>query len=133
MNTTAPTPFPTGPGRRRRRHSPEFKAEVIGACRQPGVSIAGVALANGLNANLLRRWVSEVEQRRIDSVEIESSSSLPAGKTGALASFVPVKLQPDPAPAEIRIELERNGTVVKVTWPASAACDCGVWLREVLR
>ena len=35
--------------RRRRRHSPEFRAAVIEACRQPGVSVAGVALANGLN------------------------------------------------------------------------------------
>ncbi|WP_114968091.1 transposase [Rhodoferax ferrireducens] len=50
---------PALPGRRLRRHSEQFKSEVIGACRQPGVSIAGVALANGLNANLLRRWVVE--------------------------------------------------------------------------
>ena len=30
---------------------------MVAACRQPGVSIAGVALAHQLNANLLRRWV----------------------------------------------------------------------------
>jgi len=40
--------------RRNRRHSPEFKARVIAACLQPGVSIAAVALVNGLNANYLR-------------------------------------------------------------------------------
>ena len=43
--------------RRRRRHSAEFKAEAIAACLQPGISIAAVALARGLNANLLRRWI----------------------------------------------------------------------------
>ena len=48
--------------RRRRTHSAEFKAKVVAACRQPGVSIAAVALANGLNANLLRRWVVTEEQ-----------------------------------------------------------------------
>ena len=38
------------PGKRiRRRHSPEFKAQMIAACQQPGVSIAAVAQANGLN------------------------------------------------------------------------------------
>ena len=45
--------------RTRRRHDPKFKAQVTGACLQPGVSVAGVALANGLNANYLRRRVKE--------------------------------------------------------------------------
>jgi transposase len=29
---------------RRRRHSQAFKAEAVAACRQPGVSIAAVAM-----------------------------------------------------------------------------------------
>lgn len=37
--------------RRRRRHSAEFKAQVIQACKQPGVSIAATALRYQLNAN----------------------------------------------------------------------------------
>ena len=40
--------------RRRRRHSTEFKATVIRECLRPGVSIAAVALAHPLNANMLR-------------------------------------------------------------------------------
>ena len=43
------------PGRTRRRHDAEFKAQVIAACLQPGVSLAAIALANGLNANMLRK------------------------------------------------------------------------------
>lgn len=50
---------PALPGCRRRRHSDAFKSEVVDACRRPGVSIAAVALANGLNANLVRRWMVE--------------------------------------------------------------------------
>ena len=46
-----------GDRRRRRRHSAEFKARVVAACRKSGVSIAAVALDHRLNANLLRRWV----------------------------------------------------------------------------
>jgi transposase-like protein len=45
--------------RRRRRHSAEFKAAVIQECMRPGVSIAAVALAHSLNANMLRKWVIE--------------------------------------------------------------------------
>lgn len=32
-------------GKSRRRHSPEFKRQVIAACAQPGASVAGVALS----------------------------------------------------------------------------------------
>jgi len=45
--------------RGRRRYTEEFKKQAIEACTRPGVSMASVALANGLNANLLRRWVIE--------------------------------------------------------------------------
>jgi transposase-like protein len=40
---------------RRRRHTDEFKSSVVAQCSVPGVSIAAVALQNGLKANLLRR------------------------------------------------------------------------------
>lgn len=52
-----------GDRRRRRRHTVEFKANLIAACSRPGVSIASVALANGINANLLRRWIEQGGQR----------------------------------------------------------------------
>ena len=51
--------------RRRRRHSAEFKASVIEECLRPGVSIAAVALAHGLNANMLRKWVIDGEHRLV--------------------------------------------------------------------
>ena len=49
-------------GRRRRRiHSDAFKANAVALCMQPGMSMAAVAMANGINANLLRRWVRIAE------------------------------------------------------------------------
>ncbi len=49
------------PARRRRgRYSDAFKREIVKACQAPGVSTASVALANGINANLLHRWVLEL-------------------------------------------------------------------------
>ncbi|MBK8318304.1 MAG: transposase [Betaproteobacteria bacterium] len=47
------------PGRRRRHHSEEFKQAVIEACCEPGASVAGIAMANGRNANQVRRWMRE--------------------------------------------------------------------------
>ena len=47
--------------RRRRRHSAQFKEAVIQECMRPGVSMAAVALAHSLNANMLRKWVIDAE------------------------------------------------------------------------
>ena len=38
----------------RRKHSAELKARVLSECREPRASIAAVALAHGLNANLVQ-------------------------------------------------------------------------------
>lgn len=122
-------------GRRRRRtHSPAFKAQVLHACGQPGVSIAAVALSNGLNANLVRRWLNE----RADSgaavvatqeTQLRTSSSPTGGDR-----FVPVQLADRPTEAAaIRLELRRGSVAMSVIWPAREAAACGAWLREWLR
>lgn len=117
-------------GRRRRRHSEEFKAQVVMASRQPGVSMAAVAMAHGINANLLRRWVC---QRAALPQEVVTAN---APTDTSRNAFIPLTL---PAPAtdvhspEIRIELQRGATTVKVSWPAGVAGECALWLRELLR
>jgi hypothetical protein len=41
---------------------------------------------------------------------------------------------PAPQPqTDIRIELQRGGVSVSVSWPVSAAADCATWMRAVLR
>ena len=120
--------------RRRRRHSAEFKARVVAACRKRGVSIAAVALDHGLNANLLRRWVVAAE-RAEPADAIAAKSLMPAGGLLATAAFVPVEVQRAPVvtPQDIVIELRRGPTVVKVSWPLAAAAGCAAWLGELLR
>jgi transposase len=49
-------------GGRRRRFDPQAKRELVQACLQPGVSVARMALDHGLNANLLRKWISDYER-----------------------------------------------------------------------
>ena len=45
--------------RRKRTHSPEFKADLVRQCQQPGISISAISLANQINANLLRKWINK--------------------------------------------------------------------------
>ena len=127
MNTNIAQP---PAGRQRRRHSPEFRASVIQACLQPGVSIAAVALANGLNANLVRKWVIEAHPRGLPASRSASTpEGLPPGPT-----FVPLALPTSSAASgAIQIELRRGETTVSVSWPVSAAGECAAWLKEWLR
>lgn len=117
--------------RRRRRHSAEFKALVIEECLRPGVSIAAVALAHGLNANMLRKWVIDGEHRL--SAPAPAAPAEPEVAAKPLPTFVPLALPAPVIEGEIRVELQRSGTTVKIVWPASAARDCAAWLRDWLR
>jgi len=122
--------------RRRRKHSPEFKAQVIAAWLKPGVSIAAVALANQLNANFLRTWVKA--HRDSQQAGTEVSLGIEHGREsirGPATTLVPITLQTVYAQlsGDIQIEIRRQPTVVKVTWPTSEATACAQWLREVLR
>lgn len=118
----APTP-------KRRLYSPELKSQVVAQTQVPGASVAGVALAHGINANIVHRWLRE---RAGQSPVVPSgfvALSLPSGKG------VPAQLDDDPAKPEqdIRIELKRGATVVNVAWPVAQASECAAWMRELLR
>lgn len=115
--------------RRRRRHSAEFKAAVIQECMRPGVSMAAVALAHSLNANMLRKWVIDAESALPPKPKAAPAQEVPMpGPT-----FVPLALPAATIEGDIRIELQRAGTTVTLVWPASAARDCAAWLRDWLR
>jgi transposase len=113
----------TKPYQPRRRHAPEFKARLVAECQKPGASVSRIALDNGLNANMLRRWINEA--RRAGN----EPSTAPA--------FVPVKLPAGATPVvkkhrAIRIEIPRASGPVVVEWPAEQAHQCAVFLRELL-
>jgi transposase-like protein len=116
--------------RRRRRHSAGFKAEAVGACQQSGVSIAAVALARGLNANLLRRWVVQAERGK-EPIAIQPT--MPSEAIANPESFLPIALPASPTMSAIRIKIRRRGRIVSIEWPATAARECAVLLRELMR
>ncbi|MDP4302923.1 transposase [Leptothrix discophora] len=126
---------PSRPRRRRRLHSDEFKARAVASCMQPGMSMAAVAMAHGVNANLLRRWVREAEMKPLAGA-ISKTTGEPVHAPPRDALFLPVGLPaptPQPQLADNRIELQRGATAITLTWPVSAAGDCAAWLHELLR
>lgn len=119
------------PSQRRRYHSEEFKLAVIEACSDPGTSVAGIAMANSVNANQVRRWMRErgIEPptRRMPKPLIETVPAM-------APEFVQLPLAPAaPILGDIRIEIRRGNTAIKVDWPVQASGDCAAWLRDWLR
>ena len=100
------------PGRTRstrRTHSREFKQSVVEASRQPGASIAGVAMAHGINANQLHTW------RRQSSAVHGAVAVVPP-------SLLPVAVVPDTSASTQaddtvpgRIDIELSGTRISLT------------------
>ena len=108
---------------KRRRYSADAKARVLVECAVAGASVAKVAMAHGINANVVHRWR-----------QLARESEVPAKAVNT--EFVPVALpaQPDSTPVgEIRIELRRGAVAMTVVWPVSAATEFAVWIRELLR
>ena len=134
----------------RRVHTAQFKADVLEQCRKPGVSVAAVALANGLNANLVRKWLVGRGLKRTGlTAPRKITKPMPAlsptvGIEPPAMHFVPVSIaaplspataQPDDslAAASIQIELRRGDTSLNVRWPASQSQACAAWLNEAAR
>jgi transposase-like protein len=118
-------------GRRRRRtHSDLFKAEAVGACQQEGVSIAAVALARGVNASLLRRRLAEAGANR---APIAIQQTVPLMATESPEAFVPVPMPANPTEGRIRVEVRHKSRSISIEWPASAARECALLLKELIR
>lgn len=47
----------------RRRYDAALKARFVAASLEPVVSVARLALNNGVNANLLRKWIKQAKKR----------------------------------------------------------------------
>ena len=117
--------------RRRSTYTAEFKAKAVAACMQPGVSIASLAMDLRVNANVLRRWIREVEHASLMQSTAVEPVTIPAPQ------LVPVSVSPDPqepaTSADLRITIHRGGASVEIVCPTSAEARCAILLREWLR
>ena len=139
---------------KRRQYSAQLKSQVVGECEVPGASVARVAMAHGINANIVHSW------RQIARTTLPSTGTalLPmTTPTPTPTHFVPVVLPSGVKPPQhsvphssaalapasasasakltphhIEVELHRGTTTLKLLWPATACAQLGAWTREVL-
>lgn len=131
----------------RRRYSQQFKAELVAQCLEGVESIASLAVEQGMNPNVLHRWIQEHR--------LYGRHTLPGGSTTsskhtlapapanwiALPSMSPAGSKTPPAiaaqsetdrPIPIQIELAGRGIQMTVHWPAGDYQALASWTRELL-
>lgn len=103
----------------KRWFDPVEKARLIDACLEPGVSVAGLALAHGINANQLRKWVKLRQDRKATEKAAAMgccapSAFVPVVETAPMARLPALSVRPPAArvrvtaslPNGVRLELE---------------------------
>lgn len=124
--------------RTKRTYSADTKAELMAACRAPGASIAAVASANGMNANVLHRWLKDQPRstRHQTGNGACTDAAILSTSRPELASFIPLPLPikpPEPVEREIKVDVRSGSLVMTITWPLSAASDFAHWSACVLK
>jgi transposase len=73
----------------RRTYSGKAKRMLVELCKAPGISVAGLALAHGINANLLRRWIVRYSGEAVPETDREAQRRV---------ALLPVKIvEPNPS------------------------------------
>jgi peptidyl-tRNA hydrolase len=102
---------------KRRRFSKTFKAKIVAACHKPGASVAGVALANELNANMVHRWIRADKTKTVVSTES--------------ADFITISVHEPAQSADDRGFTILEFGSIKVHWPMSQIQHSIAWLRAL--
>jgi transposase len=104
----------------RRTHTAVLKRQILAECEVPGASVARVAMAHGINANIVHGW------RRLARERVQA----PVARTG----FVPLAIEASvQSERNVAIELRRGAVSMAVNWPLSASAELAAWMRELLR
>src|SRR6218665_3270250 len=129
--------------RARRVHDAQMKSRVLAECGLPGASVAAIALAHGLNANVVHKWRRGHGLKR---AALKADPPTGASAAVALAAQALAKAadgvgapQAPAAPAQptdagvLEVQLPRSANQVAVRWPVTQAAQCTQWLRELTR
>ncbi len=104
-------------------YDPQAKRELIEACFLPGVSVAKLALAHGINANLLRTWMTKHQRQSLPGVLVRSSAATPS----PFIPVAPVSAHRSPITSSALAARLPNG--IRLEWSALPADQLAPILR----
>lgn len=111
-----------------RRHSDEFRAEVLAACDVPGAQVSKVATAYGVNVSLLYKW-----RQRSGRANVANKANTQRPPT----PFVPIRIESALPESEscivpIAVELQGRDLTARLSWPGQDIDGISRLLRGVL-
>lgn len=121
--------------RTKRIYCADTKAELMAACLVPGASIAAIASAHDMNANVLHRWL-QVQRQSTQNDGVGAQAVTLKAPAVQSPSFIPLPLtvkRREPVDREIQVEVRKGGLIMTVTWPMSAASDFAHWSASILK
>jgi len=134
---------------KRGRYPLDLKARLVAACNEPGASVAAIALAHGLNANMLYRWVREQRQKQSSATSVNSTHSshtatgfvqlaaaLPTAAAGPSSNCAPSAARAaalgTPAAQHLQLHFSRGDLQISLNLPAHQHTQCAALLKLVL-
>lgn len=136
----------------RRTYSPQFKAEMVAQCLEGSIPLASLAIDQGMNPNVLHRWVTEHERYGKHTLQ-DDGVALPvptvdmtpanwfavkplpgADDRKAQAFTLPVAQEPERVQINTTIEvtLAARGLSMMVRWPSDDHQGLARFARELL-
>jgi len=116
-------------GRKRARYPSSFKAQLVAACAEPGASTAAIALANGLSANLLRRWIAQHRQTQAGVLVTPDASTGFVQLTAACRS---AQLASPADNERLHLSISRGELQASLSLPADQHSQCAAILKLLL-
>ncbi len=106
--------------RHRRRHSRQFKQQVVTASFVPGASIAGVAREFEINANLVHNWRKQLGQAAPENTDFIRVAPLSMGSDKGVTAVAET----------LRVEIASALGTVTLHWPMARLDHLAAWLKS---
>lgn len=140
---------PIKENRHRRSYSKRFKAEIVAQCLEGSDSIASLALAHGMNPNVLHHWVTQHRRygmHDLGDLEVANIAHVVAPKNWVAVSSNVVHqkvsksvYEPGPTKAAkagaqgITLELTgHNGVTAKLQWQGEGHVSLAQFMKALL-
>jgi len=91
------------------RYDPQVKQELIRQCMMPGVSVARMAMQHGINANLLRTWITKSQSRK--AITVQRAVCETAARDAQ--AFIPVQVEAGASSAAVAMPTKACGAASK--------------------
>ena len=107
-------------------HPPEFKRQLVAAALKPDASVSQIALAHGINTNILFRWCRQYREGLLGPTPASPVEMLPVWVVGDATGAMPQTVsQPNTLAANVQtsgtIEIRFATSTVRIDGAADAA------------